>query len=255
MKGQTIIVFGGGSGCGQAIAQALGKLGARIVIVGRRLGMLEQTVQAIEREGGAALAMSADARDEDAVGKVVQTTIERFGRIHAIVNAQGTNVPQRSVRTQSIKDFREIIDTNLTTCEITIKAVLTHLIDSGGGTIVNLGSICGNDVFLAVGPAYTASKHGLRALTRFVNTQYRHRGIRASHLAFGETETPLRHSSRKPSKVPLPPIMETEDVANAVIYMLSASPRAVVEEIYLNPAVLAPHLLHGAVPWGVSNDE
>lgn len=233
----TAVVTGGGSGVGRATVLALARAGWRVAVMGRRREALEQTVAMAGVAPGMILVCPCDIADEAAVAGVSRGILERFGAVTALVNAAGTNTPRRSLEVLSSEDYRHLIDTNLNGAYWCVQAFLPSMRAVGCGTIVNVISDAARQASPKAGPAYSASKFGLLGLTQAINAEERARGIRACALMPGDIDTPLL------DKRPAPPsteartrMLQAEDVAAAVLYVLEQPARVVVEEILLRPA-------------------
>jgi len=136
-KGQTIIVTGSGSGIGRCIAHELVSLGARVVLVGRRLEKLERVAGEIEAEGGVAVCYACDIRDEERVQEVVGQMVAKFGVIHGLVNNAGGQFPA-PLETISGKGFDAVVRNNLTGGFLMAREVYLNSMQKNGGAIVNI---------------------------------------------------------------------------------------------------------------------
>ncbi len=233
----TAVVTGAGSGVGRATAAALARAGWRVALVGRRPDALAETTRLVTAETSPFLSLPCDIADPAAVQKMAQTVLDRFGPVDALVNAAGTNTPRRSFEELSPEDYRRLIDTNLNGAFWCVQAFLPTMRARGRGTIINVVSEAARQASPKAGPAYSASKFGLLGLTQAINAEERGRGIRACALMPGDIDTPLL--DRRPS----PPsaeararMLQSEDVAACVLFVLNLPPRAVVEELLLRPA-------------------
>ena len=232
--GPVAIVTGAGSGIGRAVAQQLGRAGWRLTLVGRRPDALAGTAQLA---GGICLLAAADVADAVAVAGVVATTLEKYGRIDALVHCAGTNIAQRSWENLSASDYRQVLGANLDGAFHCAQAVLPAMRQQGAGTIVVINSDAGRVASAKAGVAYVASKFGLAGLVQSLNAEERGRGIRACSIFPGDVNTPLL------DRRPVPPpaearvkMLQPEDVAAAVWLAISLPPRAIIEELVIRPA-------------------
>lgn len=237
---RTAVVTGAGSGVGRATALALARDGWRVAILGRRCEALEETSRlAAERAPGAPRlrVCPVDISDEAAVAELGRSILADFGHVDVLVNAAGTNTPRRSLEVLAPADYRHLIDTNLNGAYWCVQAFLPSMRTRGRGTIVNVISDAARQASPKAGPAYSASKFGLLGLTQAINAEERPRGIRACALLPGDIDTPLL------DKRPSPPLAEArakmlqpEDVAACVLFVVAQPDRAVIEELLVRPA-------------------
>jgi len=165
LANQTAIVTGGGHGIGRAIALALGREGADVVICGRQLDALNETAAMIAKLGVRSLALVADVAKEDQVNAVVATTLKELGRISILVNNAGVAGPTAPITAIDKKQWDEVLAINLTGAFLFAKAVIPHMIERRSGRIVNIASIAGKMAYALRSP-YSASKWGMIGLSR-----------------------------------------------------------------------------------------
>jgi NAD(P)-dependent dehydrogenase (short-subunit alcohol dehydrogenase family) len=233
----TAVVTGAGSGVGRATALALAREGWRVAILGRRREVLDETASLAPAGSIPMLVLPCDIGDETAVARVGGEVLKQFGTVDVLVNAAGTNTPRRSLEVLSPSDYRHLIDTNLNGAYWCVQAFLPSMRVRGCGTIVNVISDAARQASPKAGPAYSASKFGLLGLTQAINAEERPRGIRACALLPGDIDTPLL------DKRPAPPsaeartrMLQPEDVAACVLFVIAQPARAVIEELLVRPA-------------------
>ncbi len=233
------VITGAGSGVGRATALALAREGWRVALIGRRLEPLAETAGLLTEsvEVGHPLVCPCDIGNETMVAAAGRDVLAEFGHVDALINAAGTNTPQRSLEVLSSADYRHLIDTNLNGAYWCVQAFLPSMRVRGIGTIINVVSDAARQASPKAGPAYSASKFGLLGLTQAINAEERSRGIRACALLPGDIDTPLL------DKRPAPPgaeararMLQAEDVAACVQFVLGLPARAVVEELLIRPA-------------------
>lgn len=169
--GKTIVVTGASSGFGRGAAAKLAQLGGNVVVAARRGHVLDELVAQIERDGGSALAVPTDVSDPDAVSRLAEAAIERFGRIDVWVNDVGIgaiglfwDIP--------IEAHARVIDVNLKGLIYGSHVALRHFRAKGDGVLVNVGSI-DSEVPLAYQASYAASKAAVLSLSRTLNEELR----------------------------------------------------------------------------------
>lgn len=233
---QVAVVTGAGSGVGQAVALGLVRAGWAVVILGRRSAALEATRAAAGAGAGQLWALSCDVTDPASVSAMAAAVLARYPHVAVLVNAAGTNVPQRSLAALSPEDYRQILSTNLDGAYYCVQAFLPAMRQQGAGTIVNIVSDAGLLANAKAGPAYVMSKFGLAGLTQAINAEERGHGIRACGIFPGDINTPIL--DRRPQPPPAEAraqMLQPEDVAACVLLAITLPPHAVVEQLVVRP--------------------
>ena len=197
------VVTGAGSGVGQAIALRLAGAGWDVVLVGRRGEALQETVAQAGDAGSRMRAIPCDIGDRAAVESMAAQVLDRYGAVQVLVNAAGTNTPERSLAVLTPENYRRMLDTNLDGAYWCVQAFLPAMRRQGAGTIVNIVSEAGLQASPKAGPAYVISKFGLAGLTQAINAEERGHGIRATAIFPGDIDTPLLNL-RPPHRPPKP---------------------------------------------------
>ena len=143
LAGKVGIVTGAGRGIGRATAVALAGEGASVTVCARSSSEIEETARLVRDAGHEALAVPADVSREADVARVVERTLEAFGRIDVLVNNAATNLPYREVVDLTLGEWNRVLDVNLTGPFLCSRAVLPAMIEQGSGKIVNISSIGG----------------------------------------------------------------------------------------------------------------
>src|SRR5437764_3158046 len=172
-------VTGGGSGIGEAGAEALAADGWTVVVSGRRKDALDTVVAKIETSGGKAEAIPLDVSIAADVNKVAEQILKRHGRIDLLVNSAGVNVPKRSWADMELEGWDKLVDINLNGVLYCMRAVLPAMRKPKDGCILNVASWAGRHVSKMPGPAYTTTKHAVLALTHSFNMDECVNGLRA----------------------------------------------------------------------------
>jgi NADP-dependent 3-hydroxy acid dehydrogenase YdfG len=236
LKGKIVLITGGGSGMGNAIALTLSKQGAKVAILGRRIDLLQKTALLIEKEGEKCFYDSVDISRRDEVNDFVEQLIKKWKRIDILVNSAAINTPNRLWADTIPDEWDHVIEVNLTGTYNSIQAVLPHMREKRSGLIININSGAGRKPSKWGGLAYSASKHGMISLTQSLNIEEWENGIRATDIIAGETNTPLL----KQRKFPLPPeryevMLQPEDIAHVVEFLTSLPDHLLVEDIRPRP--------------------
>jgi len=233
-EGKVVVITGGGGGIGRAAAVRLASEGARIAAVDVSKAALADTVAAVERAGGEAIAIEADVTCGDEVARYVRTAGE-LGRIDAFFNNAGILGETKPITDYSEEMFDRVIAINLKGVWLGLKHVGAAMRAQGGGAIVNTASIAG----LRGTPnlvAYTASKHAVVGMTRTAALELSRHGIRVNAICPGPIETAMTeemHGRLDPrgagaarqkmtATIPMRRYGAPEEVAALVAFLLSA---------------------------------
>jgi NAD(P)-dependent dehydrogenase (short-subunit alcohol dehydrogenase family) len=228
------VVTGAGSGVGRSVAQKLAAAGWTVALVGRRESPLGDTAGLNPERMSA---YPCDISNAAAVDRAFSAIRNQLGPVELLVNAAGTNVPQRSLEHLSVADYQEIINTNLNGSFYWVRAVLPEMRANRSGTIVNIVSDAGLTANTFSGAAYAASKFGQTGLTQAINAEERKNGIRAIAISPGEIDTPILEKRPNPPSMELRArMLKPEDVADCVVFVVSLPGRAIVEQLVIRPA-------------------
>jgi NADP-dependent 3-hydroxy acid dehydrogenase YdfG len=229
-------VTGGGSGIGEAGAEALAADGWIVVVSGRRKVELEKVVAKIARAGGAAEAIALDVSQKNDVNRAVERILGRQGRIDLLVNSAGINVPKRSWADMELEGWEKLVEVNLNGVLYCMHAVLPAMRAQKDGCIINVASWAGRHVSKMPGPAYTTTKHAVLALTHSFNMDECVNGLRACCLSPGEVATPiLKLRPVVPSEQEQARMLQPEDLGRTIAFVASMPPRVCVNEILISP--------------------
>jgi NAD(P)-dependent dehydrogenase (short-subunit alcohol dehydrogenase family) len=228
-EGQVAIVTGGGTGIGTATARLLAAYGADVVIASRKIENLHRVAEELGPETGRIiLPIQADVRDESSGEMIVQRTIDALGRVDILVNNAGGSYMFPFMQT-SVDRFDNNVSLNLRAPYVLTQAVASHMIDQGGGSIINISSSAGVHGVRG-GVVYSAAKAGLQMLTKVVAGELGHHNIRCNCIAVGAvaSEGALRAWARfgmdaesMGKRTPLRRVGRPEDIAWGVVYFAS----------------------------------
>jgi len=224
---RVALVTGAGSGIGRAIAFGLAAAGARVVVSDLDEAGGAETVAAIEKSDGLATFVRADVSKPDDCEALVGSAVKEFGALHVAVNNAGIGGPSAPTGEYPIDGWDRVISINLSGVFYGMRHEIPAMLDSGGGSVVNIASILGQ-VGFANAPAYVAAKHGVVGLTRSAAIEYAARGIRVNAVGPAFINTPLIEKDMTPegraalvSKHPVGRLGEPEEVAEIVVWLSS----------------------------------
>jgi NAD(P)-dependent dehydrogenase (short-subunit alcohol dehydrogenase family) len=231
---RVALITGGASGIGAACAKTLARSGVLIVIADRSLDAATALAKEIN---STAAAVQVDVSDEASCRRMVEFTIEKFGRLDVAVNSAGLGNPDRSrVGELTFDSWRRLMNVNLDGVFLSMKAEIPAMLDGGGGSIVNISSVMGT-VAVSGACAYIASKHGVVGLTKAAALDYAKDGIRVNAVAPGYVDTPMlanRSEAQRAeiaSRHPMGRIAAAEEIA-AVVAFLASSESSFVSGAY-----------------------
>jgi NADP-dependent 3-hydroxy acid dehydrogenase YdfG len=229
-------VTGGGSGIGEAGAEALAADGWTVVVSGRRKDALDGVVAKIAKAGGKAEAVALDVSQKADVNKAAEQILAKHGRIDLLVNSAGINVPKRSWADMELEGWDKLVEINLNGVLYCMRAVLPAMRKQKDGCIINVASWAGRHVSKMPGPAYTTTKHAVLALTHSFNMDECVNGLRACCLSPGEVATPiLKLRPVVPSEAEQARMLQPEDCGRTIAFVASMPPRVCMNEILISP--------------------
>ncbi len=230
LKDKVAIVTGSSSGIGKAIALRFGAEGAKVVVTARRITLCEQTADQIQENKGEAWAIQTDVSDERQVGRLIGETINRYGRLDILVNNAGIGVGGQLAETKT-QVFDEVMNVNLRGTYFCCRAGFSQMKEQGGGVIINMSSVAGLQAWAGTG-VYSASKHGMMALTKALADEGRPYHIKVSAICPGGVADDLVDAA--PEKILCSEKIDPFDVAETAVYLATLGPYAVVHQIVID---------------------
>jgi NAD(P)-dependent dehydrogenase (short-subunit alcohol dehydrogenase family) len=246
LSGRVALVTGGSSGIGLATARVLCRAGTKVAISARDPARGEAAAQALREEGGEALFVATDVSRGQDVLRLVETVLERWGRLDlAVNNASLADMRLAPTAELSEEEFDRVVAVSLKGVWLCMKHELPAMLRGGGGAIVNVSSVNG----LAGTPmasAYCAAKHGVHGLSRTAAMEYGGQGVRVNVVCPGAHRTPMlegvfaKISPEAPEKaealynarIPQGRLGDPEEAARAIAWLLSA------DASYVNGGIL-----------------
>ncbi|RFP16088.1 MULTISPECIES: SDR family oxidoreductase [unclassified Duganella] len=229
LSGKVAIVTGASSGIGYETARLFAREGAKVVVTARRQAELNALVADIERDGGEAIAVAGDIRDEHLARALVETAVGRYGGLDIAFNNAGTTGDTAPASDTSIGTWQSTLDTNLTSAFLGAKYQLPAMIKRGGGSIIFTSTVVGSTIGFPGMGAYAASKAGLIGLMQVIAVEYGVHGIRANALLPGGTDTPMGRATANTPEArafveglhALKRLALPEEIARSALYLAS----------------------------------
>jgi NAD(P)-dependent dehydrogenase (short-subunit alcohol dehydrogenase family) len=231
LDGKVCVITGAASGIGAETAQLFAEEGARVVGVDIRAGA----------QGD--LLLEADVADEDQVREMYERAHKEMGRIDVLFNNAGINPPDDvSVLNNSLETWQRVQDVNLTSVFLCCKHGIPHLLESGGGSVINTASFVAVVGAATSQVSYTASKGGVLALSRELGVEFAKQGVRVNALCPGPVNTPLLQdlfakdaakAARRMIHVPMGRFAEAREIAQGALFLASDESSYVTASTFL----------------------
>jgi NAD(P)-dependent dehydrogenase (short-subunit alcohol dehydrogenase family) len=235
--GRVAVVTGAGRGIGRAVALALAREGARVVLAARTAAQLDAVAAEIAREGGEALAVPADvSREEDVVALFARVRDRFASRLDILVSNAGLGL-YGPLASYPAADFDRVVGTNLRGTFLCCREAMKLMVPARSGFIINVSSVVGFKGYPNQA-AYTASKHGILGLTKSLAVEAQPHGIRVSVILPGGVDTEMAGAARPDLDRSV--LLQPDDIAQAVLYLLSLSDRAAVDQLYIRRRTSPP---------------
>ena len=231
LAGKVAVVTGSSSGIGKAVALRFGEEGAKVVVAARRKALCQQTAKQICGKGGEAFVIQTDVSHERQVEMLYEKTVQQYGRVDIAINNAGIFGGRRIAETTT-SSFDEVMGVNLRgtffCCRTAFKHMKTH---GGGGVIINISSVAGVQAWAGTG-IYSASKHGVMALTKALADEGRPFNIKVSAICPGGVADELVDAT--PEEVLRSEKISPFDIAETAVYLCTLGKYAVVQEVVIN---------------------
>jgi len=241
LSSKSVIVTGASSGIGEATARMLAAEGAHLALAARRTDRLNELKADIESDGGTAIVVETDVTDRGQVQSLADATHDAFDSIDILVNNAGI-MPLSFIKNLHEDEWEQMVDVNIKGVLHCVGAVLPAMLDQGSGHIINVSSTAGRRLFPG-GAVYCGTKHFVRALSEGMRKELApHENIRVTSIQPGAVATELtntitdtevmdmfkeRHGEMEP--------LESEDIAESILYAVTAPARVDVEELMVLP--------------------
>ncbi|HEY3491212.1 MAG TPA: SDR family NAD(P)-dependent oxidoreductase [Candidatus Deferrimicrobiaceae bacterium] len=231
-KDKVAIVTGASNGIGRAIALEFASKGAGVVVNGRNAEKVQAVVEAIRRNGGTALGVSADVSKKDQVERLVQSTLGNFGRIDVLVNNAGGDSKTRTVEGLPEAEWDQVVDNNLKSVFLVSQAVIPTLKRQKSGRIINISSQAGRALTILAGPHYAAAKAGVIGFGKQLAKELSPHGINVNTVAPGIINSserleavwesfPAESRKRFLEDIPLGRLGDNREIVATVLFLAS----------------------------------
>jgi len=225
LEGAVVVVTGAARGIGHAIAEELGLAGAKVVVnYAKSKEAAEELVTRLQQSGTESIANQADVSDPEQAARLIEETIQRFGRIDVLVNNAGINV-DRSMKNLSTDDWNKVIQNDLNGSFYTVKAALPYFMQQKSGKIINISSM--NGQVASFGQAnYTAAKAGIIGFTKTAALELARSNVTVNAICPGYIATEMYETIPEKTKeaiiarIPLGRAGTPQDIARGVRYLI-----------------------------------
>lgn len=226
-QGKVAIITGAGSGIGEACAVLMATAGAEVVVADFDEAGGNRVTDAINADGGTASFFKVDVAKADQVEAMVAHTVDTYGGLHVAVNNAGIGGAQALTGEYPLDSWQQVMDVNLSGVFYGLRYEIPAMLESGGGSIVNMASILGS-VGFANASAYVAAKHGVVGLSKNAALEYASSGVRINSVGPAFIQTPLLEKNLDDEMMgalsglhPIQRMGTSEEVANLVGFLCS----------------------------------
>lgn len=226
----------GAEGLGRAIALGLGEAGARVVVVSRTKSLIEETADRIIKNGSDAVAIPVDVTKTEDIQEMEKIVVDKFGRVDILVNSAGIG-PTRKMPDISVKEWDDVIDTNLKSVFLMVKVVGGRMLEQRGGKIINISSVLGR-MASSMALHYCVSKAGIIQMTRALALEWAPFNIHVNCIAPGFFETEMTKVQQEDEahrkflmfKIPLKRIGKPEEIVGTALFLASEASNYITGE-------------------------
>lgn len=229
LKGKVAIITGAANGMGAAMARRFAQEQANVVLTDIRGDQADKRAEELANQGLTVMAETLDVTDPAQWARLVEKIINKYAKIDILVNNAGLPGPPDNWEAATLEGFNQIINLNLNSQFLGIKAVTPHMVQNGGGAIVNFSSIAGLIAFPNLHPAYSPSKGANRLLTKTAAIDFAAKNIRVNSIHPGIIHTQqAEYIISDPNviphildKIPLGRVGRPEEIANVALFLAS----------------------------------
>lgn len=244
LKNKVAIITGASSGIGYATALTLSKAGIRVAVGARRTERLQELEKQIIKNNGEILVQKTDVTRKSDCDSLVNTIVEKWGKVDILINNAGL-MPLSYFKNGKVEEWEQMIDVNIKGVLYCTSAVVPYMLEKKSGHIINISSVAGRIVF-AGGSVYCATKHAITAFSEGLRIELSPKyNIRVTCIEPGAVSTELLGSITDESMKGFieatknMEILQSEDIANAILYAIQTPIHVNVNEILIRPTAQA----------------
>lgn len=241
LENKVFIITGASSGIGEATAKKVAKNGAKVVLMARSEDKLKTLKKDIENDNGDALVVTGDVTKVDDFKTVVSKCVDTFGKVDGLINNAGL-MPLSFVEKLKTDEWEQMVDVNIKGVLNGVSAVLPELIKNEGGDIINISSMAAHRYFPG-GAVYCATKSAVKMFSEGLRQELSPKyGINVTSIEPGAVATNLTSTitdediKEKMSEMQKMTTLESEDIANAIHYVLTQPKRVNINDVYIVPS-------------------
>jgi NADP-dependent 3-hydroxy acid dehydrogenase YdfG len=249
LKDKVVFITGASSGIGRAAAYAFAEAGAKLILAARRKNAIDETAEDLKNKFGTeCYTAELDVREQKKVQEMIESLPSEWKSIEVLVNNAGLSRGLSKLHEGELRDWEEMIDTNIKGLLYVSRAVIPLMVSNKKGHVINIGSIAGHEVYPG-GNVYCASKHAVDALTKGMRMDLIDTPVRVTTIDPGLVETEFSivrfRGDEKKAKAPYKGMtpLTPEDVADAILYAATRNENVVIVEMILLPKAQASSTL------------
>lgn len=239
-ENQVVMITGGTTGIGKAVAFAFAKEGAKVVVAGRKEENGKKAIEEIKSFGGEAVFCRADTSKAEDIKNLVNFTLKKYGKLDHAFNNAGVLPITKKFAEMTEEDYDFVVDVDLKGVFLSMKYELEYMEKVGKGTIVNTSSVAGVIADPGMAP-YVAAKHGVVGLTKAAGIEYISQGIRVNAIAPGLVETPMtkdwlndpEFKAGVEAQTPIHRPAKPEEIAGMVLYLSSDEATFIAGQVFV----------------------
>ena len=249
VQGQVAVITGGASGIGEVAASLLASEGAAVVVGDLREDDVGRVADEITARGDKAVGVAVDATNEASLARLIDAAVTEFGRLDIMCNNVGGSNPEKDldVLNLDLDEFDRVMNLNVRSTLLGCRLAIPHLMEAGGGSIINTASVAGlSGDFIQ--SAYGTAKAAVIRLTQYVATQYGQHHIRCNAIAPGAVLTPALTGNLSAEMIEgirahnaLPFIGEPQDVADVMLFLASPESRYITGQVIVVDGGMTSH--------------
>ncbi len=236
LTGKVAWITGAGTGIGEAAAIALANAGAAVVLTGRRPDPLEMLAERIRSNGGEALVADGDVAEAAVVTRIVSNCAKWKDRLDILINNAGGNIRERHWNQLTAEGINTVLSTNLSSAFYCSTIAMNLMRPKKDGVLIHTASWAGRFITTLSGPAYTAAKHAIIAMSHSINMEEYANGIRSTAILPAEVATPILDSRpQPPTQSERDLMLKPSDLGELILFIATRPGHVCLNEITISP--------------------